>query len=200
VPQIWNQSRLGAGARLASPGVGGQKACDSQFVTDAPFQSPAAATVLADAGARTTSQGRDATPLVSGNCGHGNSLAPPRREQGARDERQIHARAYAYARSEPAPSSDSRDTRTGRALLEPLDRSPGPLLVSAASGSLVESAPTVGRPDPLLGPAPRGTGLATFTASGSSRPVRSDHARPYDSLNGERVVRRSTHRGRGRSV
>jgi hypothetical protein len=27
-------------------------------------------------------------------------------------------------------------------LLEPLDRSPGPLLVSAASGSLVESAPS----------------------------------------------------------
>jgi hypothetical protein len=62
-----------------------------------------------------------------------------RRNQGARDERQIHARAYAC--SEPALSSDSRDTRTGRALLEPLDRSPGPLLVSAASGSLVESAP-----------------------------------------------------------
>ena len=60
--------------------------------------------------------------------------------------------------------------------------------------------PRLGRPDPLLGPAPRGTGLATFTASGSSRPVRSDHARPYDSLNWERVVRRSTHRGHGRSV
>ena len=58
----------------------------------------------------------------------------------------------------------------------------------------------LGRPDPLLGPAPRGTGLATFTASGSSRPVRSDHARPYDSLNRERVVRRSTHRGHDRSA
>jgi hypothetical protein len=73
-------------------------------------------------------------------------VAPCRRNQGAlpggRDERQIHARAYAC--SEPALSSDSRDTRTGRALLEPLDRSPGPLLVSAASGSQIESAPTVG--------------------------------------------------------
>ena len=76
MPQIWNQSRLGAGARLASPGAGGQKACDSQFVTDAPFQSPAAATVLADAGARTTSQGRGADPLVSGNCGHGEVTRP----------------------------------------------------------------------------------------------------------------------------
>jgi hypothetical protein len=57
-----------------------------------------------------------------------------------------------------------------------------------------------GRPSASQRWAPLGTGRATFTASGSSRPVRSDHARPYDPLNRERVVRRSTHRGHGRSV
>jgi hypothetical protein len=84
--------------------------------------------------------------LSMGRLSPGLNLAP-RRNHGARDERQIHARAYAC--SERALSSDSRDTRTGRALLEPLDRSPGPLLVSAASGSLVESAPTATKQKPI---------------------------------------------------
>jgi len=50
-----------------------------------------------------------------------------------------------------------------------------------------------GRPSASQRWAPLRTGQATFTASGSSLPFRSDHARPYDPLgvNG-RVVRRST--------
>ena len=46
-----------------------------------------------------------------------------------------------------------------------------------------------------------GTGQAPFSASGSSKPLRSEGVAPYDPLTRlERVVRGSVHRGLGRGV
>ena len=56
----------------------------------------------------------------------------------------------AYAGRRARPRSDSRGARTDPALPEPLARFRGPLLVSAASGTQIESAPmaTMGKRDP----------------------------------------------------
>ena len=63
----------------------------------------------------------------------------PRRKQGAHDGRQI--RVVHMQAAERGLSSDSRGARTDPALPEPLARFRGPLLVSAASGTQIESAP-----------------------------------------------------------
>jgi hypothetical protein len=62
-----------------------------------------------------------------------------RRKQGAHDGRQI--RVVHMQAAERGLSSDSRGARTDPALPEPLARFRGPLLVSAASGTQIESAP-----------------------------------------------------------
>jgi hypothetical protein len=62
-----------------------------------------------------------------------------RRKQGAHDGRQI--RSVHMQAAERGLSSDSRAARTDPALPEPLARFCGPLLVSAASGTQIESAP-----------------------------------------------------------
>ena len=66
-------------------------------------------------------------------------VAPCRRKQGANDGRQI--RVVHMQAAERGLSSDSRGARTDPALPEPLARFRGPLLVSAASGTQIESAP-----------------------------------------------------------
>ena len=62
-----------------------------------------------------------------------------RRKQGAHDGRQI--RVVHMQAAERGLSFDSRGARTDPALPEPLARFRGPLLVSAASGTQIESAP-----------------------------------------------------------
>jgi hypothetical protein len=59
---------------------------------------------------------------------------------------------------------------------------------------------TAGRPGPLLGLAPLGTGRANFSASGSSKPSRSGGVRPYDPSSVARTVLGSVHHNRGRGV
>jgi hypothetical protein len=60
-------------------------------------------------------------------------------QQGAHDGRQI--RVVHMQAAERGLSSDSRGARTDPALPEPFARFRGPLLVSAASGTQIESAP-----------------------------------------------------------
>jgi hypothetical protein len=98
-----------------------------------------------------------------------------RRKQGAHDGRQI--RVVHMQAAERGLSSDSRGARTDPALPEPLARFRGPLLVSAASGTQIESAPmaTERKPppsaaefrfDPIVsgGPANRRTGACLVFA------------------------------------
>jgi hypothetical protein len=72
-------------------------------------------------------------------------------------------------------SFDSRGARTDPALPEPLARFRGPLLVSAASGTQIESAPmaTMGKRDPRparpLGSFPCRSGEPARQASASAR-------------------------------
>jgi hypothetical protein len=73
-------------------------------------------------------------------------VAPCRRKQGAHDGRQI--RVVHMQAAERGLSSDSRGARTDPALPEPLAHFRGPLLVSAASGTQIESAPMATRGKP----------------------------------------------------
>ena len=57
-----------------------------------------------------------------------------------------------------------------------------------------------GRPGPLLGLAPLGTGRASLPASGSSKPSRSIDVRPYDPFSIEWIVLGSVHHDRGRGA
>ena len=71
---------------------------------------------------------------------------------------------------------------------------------TAKAATCVETTAQSGKPGTLLCRAPLGTGLATFTASGSSKPDGFGGVRPYDPLSVEWVVRGSVHRDRGRGV
>jgi hypothetical protein len=77
------------------------------------------------------------------------SRPPGRRKQGAHDGRQI--RVVHMQAAERGLSSDSRGARTDPALPEPLARFRGPLLVSAASGTQIESAPMATKQNPRRG-------------------------------------------------